>query len=121
MVRWEIHQQRFGTSENWEVLESPPLRLVSETLNEAQKDAICCSGNGLRLVVSGESEDADGAAECNRPQAESAVRAKKCDKNEPIELATSPPTLDELRQTVQDCDELPEHIRAAVLALVSTL
>ena len=99
--------------------ESLPLRLDSSALNESRNDAISCSGNGLRLVASGEPEVADGAAVCNQSQSESAVRAKKCDKNEPIKLATLPPTLDELRQTVQDCEELPEYIRSAILALIS--
>ena len=100
---------------------SHPLRLVSKALIESQQDAISCSGNGLRLVVSGEPEDGEVAPGCSRSQPESAVRARKCDKNEPTELATSPPTLDEVRRLVKNCDELPEHIRAAMLALMSTL
>jgi hypothetical protein len=100
---------------------SHPLRFDSEALNESQKDAISCSGNGLRLVVSDEPEDGEVAPGFNRSQPESAVRAKKCDKNEPTELAKSPPTVDEVRRTVQNCEELPEHIRAAMLALISTL
>jgi hypothetical protein len=75
----------------------------------------------LRLVVSGESEDVEDAAGFNRSQPESAVRPKKCDNNEPTELAKSPTTVDEVRRTVQICEELPEHIRAAMLTLISTL
>ena len=101
--------------------ESLPLRLDSSTLNESQKDAISRSGNGLRLVVYGESEDADGAAGGNRSQPESGVLAKKCDKNVPTESGQSSPTIDDVRQTVRNCDGLPDHIREAVLALLSTL
>lgn len=99
---------------------SHPLRLDSKTLSDSQQDAIGCSGNGLRLVVSGEPQDGEVAPGCSRSQPESAVRAKKCDKNEPTELATSPPTIDEVRRMAQNCDELPKHIRSAVLALLST-
>jgi hypothetical protein len=59
---------------------SHPLRLVSKALIECQKDAISCTGNGLRLVVSGNSEDVEDAPIFNRSQPESAVRSKKCDK-----------------------------------------
>jgi len=75
----------------------------------------------LRLVVSDELEDGEVAPGFNGSQPESAVQAKKCDKNEPTKLATSPPTLDEVRRMVQECDELPEHIRAAVLAMLLTV
>jgi hypothetical protein len=100
---------------------SHPLRLDSKALNEPQKDAISCSGNGLRLVVSDEPEDVEHAVAFNRSQPESAVRAKKCDKNEPTELGRSVPTLDEVRKAVDGCEELPEHIRAAVQALLLTV
>ena len=93
----------------------------SVALSESQQDAISCSGNGLRLVVSDQSEDVEDAVAFNRSQAESAVLAKKWHKNEPTESGQSPRTVDEVRQTVQDCGELPDHIRAAVLALLSTL
>jgi hypothetical protein len=90
-------------------------------LNESQQDAISCSGNGLRLVVSGDPEVGEDAPDFNRSQPESAVRTKKCDRNEPTESGESPPTVDDVRQTIQDCEELPEPIRAAMLALMSTV
>lgn len=101
--------------------ESPPLRFDSKAVSESQQDAISCSGNGLRLVVSGEPEDGEDAPGFNRSQPEAAVRAKKCDRNEPIELGQSRPTVETVRQSIQDCAELPEPVRAAMLALMSTL
>ncbi len=92
---------------------SLPLRFVSKALRESGQDATRRSGNGLRLVVSGEPEGGQYVPGFNYSQPESAVRGRKCDKNEPTELALSPPTLDEVRRTVQDCQELPEPIRAA--------
>ncbi len=88
---------------------SLPLRSESKALNESQQDAISCSGNGLRLVVSGEPEDGEDAPGFNRSELESAVRARKWHKNEPTESAQLPPTV----ETVQDCAEFPEPIRAA--------
>jgi hypothetical protein len=75
----------------------------------------------LRLVVSGEPEDGEDAPGFNRSELESAVRARKWHKNEPTESAQLPPTVETVRQTVQDCAELPKPIRAAMLALMSTL
>jgi hypothetical protein len=72
-------------------------------------------------VVSGEPEDSDDSTACNPSQTESAARAKKWHKNEPTESGQSPPAVNEVRRTVQDCEELPEHIRTAMLALISTL
>jgi len=45
---------------------------------------------GCVLSFFGELEDVEDALECNRCQPESAVRARKCDKTEPTELAKSP-------------------------------
>ena len=100
---------------------SHPLRFDSKALNESQKDAISCSGNGLRLVVSGEPEDGEVAPGSNRSQPESAVRARKCDKNEPTESLDRPVSVEQLCELVELCVDLPEHIRSAVSALLSTI
>ena len=74
---------------------------ISKSLNEFHKDAISCTGNGLRLVVSGKLKVGEDVPGLNRSQAGSAMLASKYDKNEPIEFRQSTSTIDELRQTVQ--------------------
>jgi hypothetical protein len=93
---------------------SLPLRLDTKALSESQQDAISCSGNGLRLVVSGEPEDSEVAPGSNRSQTESAVLAKKWHKNEPTESGQSPPTVDEVHWTVQNGDEMSYRTMSAL-------
>ena len=49
---------------------SLPLRLDSSGINDTQKDAISCGSNGLRLVVSDESEAGEVATGVDRSQSE---------------------------------------------------
>jgi hypothetical protein len=100
---------------------SHPLRLVSTALNEFQQDASCCTGNGLRLVVSEEIEDADFAVARNHSQPKSAARAKSGANSGPVKPDDSPPTVEQVRELVQECAALPDHIRAAMLALLGTV
>jgi len=39
----------------------------------------------------------------------------------PAESAPAPPSLEVVRETVSACDDLPDHIRAAIIALLQTV
>ncbi len=108
------------------VRESPPLRLDSSGINDTQKGAISCSRNGLRLVVSDEPEAGEVATGVDRSQPDSAAQAQigaeraQFDAEPDAAYSSSVPTVDEVRSMVETCESLPEHIRAAVLALLSS-
>jgi hypothetical protein len=75
----------------------------------------------LRLVVSEEIEDADFAVARNHSQPKSAARAKSGANSGPVKPDDSPPTVEQVRELVQECAALPDHIRAAMLALLGTV
>ena len=89
-------------------------------ISDTQKDTISCSGNGLRLVVSEGPEAGEVSTGVTRSQSKSAARAKFGAAPD-AEHSGSDPTVDDVRAVVECCESLPEHIRAAVLALLSTV
>jgi hypothetical protein len=87
-------------------------------INDTQEDAISCSGNGLRLVVSDEPEAREVSTGVSRSQQKSAAQAQFGAASDAAHSAAVS-TVDDLRVVVENCESLPEHIRAAVLALLS--
>jgi len=75
----------------------------------------------LRLVVSDDPEDAENSPARNRSQPKSAARAKSGANSGPVKPDDSPPTVEQVRELVQECAALPEHIRAAMLSLLGTV
>jgi len=79
----------------------------------------------LRLVVAADSEDACDSTALSQSQSESAAQAQFGAHSDAIGEpgnSTGPPvSVKQLRELVDCCDDLPEHIRAAVLALLETV